>query len=480
MQVTPTLNEGLKRAFTVAVPSADLQAAREERLKEVGKNANLPGFRPGKVPASVLKQRFGDSVNAEVMEKKLQESVAKLLEENDLRPATQPKVELVSKGDDGKDLEFKIEFEVMPEIPVPDLKGVKLTRLTSKVADEVVNRALEDIAGRNKRFETVEDVRPAGKGDILNVDFVGKVDGTPFEGGTAKDVNVELGGQGFIPGFAEQMEGLKPGEERTITVTFPADYPATELAGKEAAFDVKANALKKAVEAKVDDELAKSLGLEDLAQMRKLISEQAEGEYKQLSRMRIKRDLLDELAKQTDFEAPQGLVEAEFNQIWARIEEERKAGRLDPEEAAKDEETLKKEYHDIAERRVKLGLLLAEIARKENIEVSREELLGAMQQEARRYPGQEKMVFEFFTKNPQAIEGLRGPLLEDKVVDWLLEQADVTEKEVAAEELADLEKGQESSKAKAPKASKAKSKTSQDKEAKATEKAKEAEAPKAD
>lgn len=439
MQVTPTLNEGLKRAFTVAVPSADLQAARDERLKELGKDVKLPGFRPGKVPASVLKQRFGESVNAEVMERKIQESVTKLLEENDLRPAGQPRVELVSKGDDGKDLEFKIDFEVLPEIPVPDLKGVKLTRLTSKVADDVVEKALADIAGRNQVFEAIEDVRPAANGDVLNVDFVGKVDGTPFEGGSAKDVNVELGGKGFIPGFAEQLEGLKPGEERTITVTFPADYPAAELAGKEATFDVKANGLKKPAEAKVDDELAKSLGLESLDQMRKLISEQAEGEYKQLSRMRIKRDLLDILAKQADFVAPENMVNAEFEQIWARIEEERKAGRLDPEEAAKDEETLKREYREIAERRVKLGLLLAEIARKQNIDVSREELLGAMQQEARRYPGQEKMVFEYFTRNPQAIEGLRGPLLEDKVVDYLLDQADVTEKEVAAEELADLE-----------------------------------------
>lgn len=438
MQVTPTLNEGLKRSFTVVVPSADLQARCEARLKEVARDIRLPGFRPGKVPTSVVKQRHGQSVQGEVMEKLVQESVTKLLEEQNIRPAGQPKVDLVSGTEEGKDLEFTLEMDILPDIAVPDVSGLKLTRLTSKVSDDVVEKALGDVVRRNRRFETIEEDRPAGKGDVLCVDFVGKIDGTPFEGGSAEDVNVEIAGEGFIPGFSEQMDGMKAGEERTITVTFPEDYQASELAGKEATFEVKAKALKKAEDPAVDDELAKSLGLESIEQVRKIITEQAEGEYAQMSRMRIKRELLDALSDKIDFEAPASMVDAEFEQIWARIEEERKAGRLDESDAAKDEETLRSDYRQIAERRVKLGLLLAEIGRKQEIQVSREELMGAMQQEARRYPGQEQMVFEFFTKNPQAIESLRGPILENKVVDYLIELADVTEKEVTPEELADM------------------------------------------
>ncbi|EHH68584.1 trigger factor [Gluconobacter morbifer] len=438
MQVTPTLNEGLKRAFTVVVPSADLQARRDARLAEVAKTIKLPGFRPGKVPASLVKQRYGASVNAELLEEFVNDATGKLLQEQNIRPAMQPKVDIVSAGEEGKDLEFKLETEILPEIEIPDLSGLKLTRLNAKVSEETVEKALNDVAKRSRKFETIEEDRPAAKGDVLTVDFVGKLDGTPFDGGTADDVNVEIGGEGFIPGFAEQMEGMKPGEERTINVTFPEDYQAEELAGKAVTFDVKAKALKKPVDPAIDDELAKTIGFENLEQIRKIISDQAEGEYKQLSRLRIKRDLLDALAEKTDFEAPQNMVDAEFNQIWARVEEDRKAGRLDEEDAGKDDETLRADYRRIAERRVKLGLLLAEIGRKQDIQVSREELIGAMQQEAQRYPGQEKMVFEFFSKNPQAVEGLRGPILENKVVDYLIELADVTDKEVTPEELAEI------------------------------------------
>ncbi|MQR97723.1 trigger factor [Gluconobacter aidae] len=438
MQVTPTLNEGLKRAFTVVVPSADLQARRDTRLAEVARTIKLPGFRPGKVPASLVKQRYGESVNAELLEEAVNDATAKLFEEQKIRPAMQPKVEVVSAIEDGKDLEFKVETEVLPEIEVPDLSGLKLTRLGAKVSEETVEKALNDVARRSRKFETIEEDRPAAQGDVVCVDFVGKLDGTPFDGGTADDVNVEIGGEGFIPGFAEQMEGMKAGEERVINVTFPADYQAEELAGKAVTFDIKAKSLKKAVDPAIDDELAKTIGFENLEQIRKIITEQAEGEYQQLSRLRIKRDLLDALSEKTDFEAPSSMVDAEFNQIWARVEEDRKAGRLDEEDAGKDEETLKADYRRIAERRVKLGLLLAEIGRKQDIQVSREELLGAMQQEARRYPGQEQMVFEFFSKNPQAVEGLRGPILENKVVDYLIELADVTDKDVTPEELAEI------------------------------------------
>ncbi|MDF7674939.1 trigger factor [Acetobacteraceae bacterium ESL0709] len=438
MQVTPTLNEGLKRAFTVVVPSADLQARRDARLKEISKEIRLPGFRPGKVPLSVVKQRYSESVQGEILEKIVQDSLSKLLEEQKLRPAMQPHIKLVQQGDEGKDLEFTVEMEILPEFEVPNLSGLKLTRLTSKAADEEIEKSLQSIAKRNQTFATLEEKRPAVKGDVLCVDFVGKLNGEPFEGGTAQDVNVEIGGEGFIPGFAEQIEGMSPGEERVITVTFPENYQASELAGKEATFDIKAKELKLATVPEINDEFAKTLGLENLEQLRKILKEQIEGEYNQLSRMRIKRDLLDQLVDKVDFEVPASLVDAEFAQIWARIEEERKAGRLDAEEAAKDEETLRAEYRKIAVRRVKLGLLLAEIGRKQDIQVSRDELMAAMQQEIRRFPGQERMVYEFFSRNPQAVENLRGPILENKVVDYLIELADVTEKEVTPEELADM------------------------------------------
>lgn len=439
MQVTETLSEGLKRGFTVTVPAAEIASKRDARLKEVAANLNLPGFRPGKVPVSLAKQRYGESVWAEVLEQTVSDALRNVFDERGIRPAGQPKVDLVSgQTDDGKDLEFTVEAEILPEIAVPDLSDLALTRLKANVSDEAINKVLEDIAKRGRTFEVVEEVRPVAKGDVVAIDFVGKRDGVPFEGGSAEDVNVEIGGEGFIPGFAEQIEGMKPGEEKVITVTFPEDYGATELAGKEATFDIKAKQIKKPVDAPIDDELAKKMGFESLDQLKDLIRKQVEGEYDQLSRLRIKRELLDELAKKTDFTAPEGMVDAEFNQIWARVEEDRKSGQLDDEDKNKDEETLRADYRKIAERRVKLGLLLAEIGRKNNITVTPDELGRAVRAEAMRYPGQEKQVFEFFQKNPQAAESLRGPIFENKVVDYLIELAKVTDKEVTPEELSDI------------------------------------------
>lgn len=439
MQVTETLSEGLKRGFTVTVPAAEIASKRDARLKEVAANLNLPGFRPGKVPVSLAKQRYGESVWAEVLEQTVSDALRNVFDERGIRPAGQPKVDLVSgQTDDGKDLEFTVEAEILPEIAVPDLSDLALTRLKANVSDEAINKVLEDIAKRGRTFKVVEEVRPVAKGDVVAIDFVGKRDGVPFEGGSAEDVNVEIGGEGFIPGFAEQIEGMKPGEEKVITVTFPEDYGATELAGKEATFDIKAKQIKKPVDAPIDDELAKKMGFESLDQLKDLIRKQIEGEYDQLSRLRIKRELLDELAKKTDFTAPEGMVDAEFNQIWARVEEDRKSGQLDDEDKNKDEETLRADYRKIAERRVKLGLLLAEIGRKNNITVTPDELGRAVRAEAMRYPGQEKQVFEFFQKNPQAAESLRGPIFENKVVDYLIELAKVTDKEVTPEELSDI------------------------------------------
>lgn len=438
MQVTETLSEGLKRAFTVVVPSAELEQKEEARLKEVGSDLKLPGFRPGKVPLTIVRQRFGASVKGEVLQQAVSDAVSALLQERNLRPALQPKVDLVSGADGKGDLDFKIEMEVLPEIAEPDLSDLSLVRLKATPDAETVDKALNDIAKRQREFVEIEEVRPAAAGDVVVVDFVGKRDGVAFEGGTAQDVNVEIGGEGFIPGFAEQLEGIKPGEERQITVTFPEDYGAEELAGQVATFDITAKGLKKPVDVAVDDDLAKKIGFENLEKIREVITKQVADEYEQLSRLRIKRDLLDELAKKIDFPAPEGMVEAEFNQIWARVESDRKAGQLDDEDKDKDEDTLKADYRKIAERRVKLGLLLAEIGRLKGITVTQDEMARAIRAEALRYRGQEQAVFDFFMQNPQAAESLRGPIFENKVVDYLIELAKVEDKDVTPEELADM------------------------------------------
>lgn len=438
MQVTETLSEGLKRGFTVTVPADALESKRSARLVELGKTMNMPGFRPGKVPLSIVRQRYGAAVEGEVLEQTVNDATREVLDGRALRPAGQPRVELVRGGDGKGDLEFSIALDLLPEITLPDFSELSLTRLTAEVDDATVERALTDIARRQRSFETIEEDRGAEKGEVLNVDFVGKIDGEAFEGGTANGVDVEVEGPGFIPGFTEQLAGLKKGDTRTINVSFPADYTATELAGKDATFDITVHDLKRPIDPALDDALAEKIGFENIGEIREAIAGQVRGEYEQISRMRIKRELLDQLAGKTDFEAPPGMVDAEFGAIWQRVEADRKAGQQDADDQGKDEETLKADYRKIAERRVKLGLLLAEAGRANNISVTQEELFGAMRAEAMRYPGQEQQVIEFFSKNPQAAESLRGPIFENKVVDYVIELAKVEDKTVTPEELAEM------------------------------------------
>ncbi|MBI0432464.1 trigger factor [Roseomonas sp. KE0001] len=439
MQVTELAADGLKRAFTVVVPAADIAAARDQRLASLAKDIRLPGFRPGKVPLGVVKQRYGSAVMGEVLEEQVQSVTKTVVDERGLRPAMQPRIELV-KFEDGADLEFKIELEQLPEIPLPDFSGISLEKPVAKVGDEEVTKALEGIAARNRSLEDVTEERPAAQGDVVVTDFVGRLvegdtAGEPFQGGSGQDMPVEIGGAGFIPGFAEGLEGIKVGETRNVDVTFPAEYGAAELAGKPARFEITAKALKKPVSPALDEDFAKKLGLESLDELKTRITESLQGEYDQLSRLNVKRKLLDALSEQASFEVPPSMVEAEFAQIWQRVEADLKAGRLDDEDKGKDEETLKADYRAIAERRIRLGLLLSEIGRSNNIQVSNDELTRAMRTEAQRYPGQERQVLEFFQKNPQAIENLRAPLFEEKVVDFMLELAQVSEKEVPAGEL---------------------------------------------
>lgn len=434
MQVTETLSDGLRRAYAVVLPAAELESKRSARLSELGRTLRLPGFRPGKVPANLVRQRYGNAVMSEVLEESVQSAAEQVLSERGLRAATQPKVDVTEIAPE-KDLAFNLEVELLPEIVMPEFGAMELVRLKTETPAADIDRSLETIARRQRELVDVTDDRGAATGDVLVVDYAGKVDGEAFAGGTGSDASVEIGGQGFIPGFSEGMEGMKAGDTRTIDVTFPAEYHAKELAGKAATFDITAKSLKSGTLPEMDDAFAEKIGFENLADLRDAVAKQHQNEYDGLARMRLKRELLDQLAKSVDFPVPPSMVEAEFGQIWQRVEADRKEGRGDAEDKDKDEDTLKGEYRAIAERRVRLGLLLSEIGRANNVTVGADEMTRAMRNEAGRYPGQEVQVMEFFRKNPQAAESLRGPIFEDKVVDFVLELAKVEDRTVTPAEL---------------------------------------------
>jgi trigger factor len=425
----------LKRGFTVVVPETEITDKREKRLAELGKTLQMPGFRPGKVPMSMVRRRFGDAVSAEIIEGAVNDASDKVLAERNLRPATQPKLEVTKPGQNS-DLEFTLQLEVLPEITLPSLNDINLQKPVAVVSDEKVAEALQQLLQQRQSFEPVEVPRPAEKGEQLIVDYIGKIDGEPFAGGLGTDVRIIVAGEGFIPGFADQLEGLAPGETRVINVTFPAEYGSKELAGKQATFEITAKALNIVKTPIADDEFAKQLGLESLDDLQKDIAARISEEYAQLSRLKQKRGLLDALAERAQFAAPESLVEAEFAEIWRQVEQEKAAGRADPEDASKDEETLKAEYRGIADRRVRLGLLVAEIGRANDITVTDQDLQRAMINEVLRFGNQAMQVFDFFKKNPTAMERFRGPIFEDKVVDYLLGQVQLEEVTVTPEALA--------------------------------------------
>jgi trigger factor len=439
MQVTETLSDGLRRAFSVVVPAAEIEGKVATKLAEIGRTIKLPGFRPGKVPVNLVRQRYGASVMAEVMQDALNTATDQVVEERGLRPAGQPKVALDGEpkidGRAAADLAFRVEMELLPEIATPDLAALSLTRLRAEVAADTIDKTLERLATQQRELVAIEDDRGAETGDVLTVDFNGTVDGVPFEGGAGQDAKVEIGGAGFIPGFSEGMAGMKPGETRSVDVTFPAEYHAEALKGKAAVFEVTAKALGRPAELAIDDAFAAKLGFESLDKLREMVTAQMQRELDQMSRLHIKRELLDVLAAQADFPAPQNLVEAEFGAIWARVEQDLSTGQIDDEDRGKEPAVLRAEYRAIADRRVRLGLLLSEIGRNAGVQVSQAELTQALRTEAARYPGQEMQVVEFFRKTPQAIEQLRGPLFEDKVVDYILEMARVEDRLVSPEEL---------------------------------------------
>jgi trigger factor len=481
MQVVETASEGLKREFTIRIPAHDIESKLTNRLQELSTKIQKPGFRPGKVPMPLLKKQYGPSLMGEILEQAVADGTRQALTDKGYRPAMQPKIEIKS-FEEGGDLEYALAVELMPEIKQPTFGDIAVEKMTVAIDETQVDETVKRLADEQRVYDKAPDGAVATEKDALLVDFTGRVGGEAFEGGTAKDFQIELDSTSFIPGFIEQLRGAKAGDKLTVKVKFPDEYGNKSLAGKDAEFEVDVKEVRNRAAISVDDELAKRMGLENLEAMRKAIRERMEQEYASVTRMRVKRNLLDELAKRCDFELPNGMVEGEFDAIWKQVSgqgqqehdhdhdhdhdhhdhaghdhaageacndpshdhggheghdhgaEEKLGGELagkSPEEIEK----LRGEYREIAARRVKLGLLLSEVGRLNNIDVSQDDLNRAILNEARRFPGQERAVYDYYQKNEQALQQLRAPLYEDKVVDYILELAKVNERKVSAEEL---------------------------------------------
>ncbi len=456
MQVSETKNKGLSREFTVTVGADEIDQKVEAKLVEVGQTMKLPGFRPGKVPMKILRQRFGNAVLGEVLEAAVGETSQSVLTERALKPAMQPKIE-ISSFDPGADLVYTMGVEIMPEIEPVDFSTLTLNRYKPEIADEEVENALGELAKNNRATQKIEKDRKTKSGDVVIMDFKGFVDGEAFQGGEATDFRLELGSGQFIPGFEDQLIGQSAGEDIKVQVKFPEEYGAANLAGKDAVFECKISEIHEYTERQLDDEFAKELGLESLDDLRGQMRSRIEGEYAELARARTKRELLDVLFEKHDFEVPAGMVDSEFEQIWEQFAKAREQGNVDEDDKEKDDEVLKSEYRDIAKRRVLLGLLLSHVGDTANVQVTQEELQRAVFEQARRYPGQEQQVFEHFTKNPEMMASLRAPIFEEKTVDYILELAQVTDVSLPVDKLLetdDSDEGASADKGKAKKAAK--------------------------
>jgi trigger factor len=439
MQITETVNEPLRREFRITVGHGDLDEKLNSRLEGMKGQVQLKGFRPGKVPVAHLRKTFGKSMMGEIVQEAVAEYSQKAVEERSLRPAMSPNIQLVSTFDkvvDGsEDLIFTMGIDLMPDFKLAELSTISLNRPVTEVSDEDVMNSLKRLASQQRTFEPKGDDAPAQDGDQLLIDFIGKIDGVPFEGGTAENAELVIGSGSFIPGFEEQLKGAKPGDAKTVNVTFPADYPAANLAEKSATFDVAVKEVRRGVEAEVDESLAAKLGLENLDKLSEAARAQLGAEFSRASRAHLKRALLDALDSAHAFELPPGMVDAEFKQIWAQVEQDIKSGNLAEEDKSKSEEELQAEFRKIAERRVRLGLVLSEFGRVNNVQVTQEELNRAVVAQARQYPGQEQKILEIYRNNADAVAQLRAPIFEDKVVDFLCGQVKITDRPVSREDL---------------------------------------------
>ncbi|RYD55609.1 MAG: trigger factor [Sphingomonadales bacterium] len=436
MQTVETLNEGLKRAFTLKITAKDIDSKVDAEVKRVAPTIKMPGFRPGKVPANLIRKMHGESLAQEALNSSIQEGVQQLIADQKLRPAMQPSVSLENEYAVGGDAEVKVELEVLPDVPTPSIDGLKLERLTVPVEDSAVEEQLKQLAGQQKSWTDAPAKHKAATGDQVTMDFVGKTaNGVAFEGGTGTDMAVEIGSGRLIPGFEDQLVGVKTGDELTINVTFPEDYGSKDLAGKPATFDLKITKVQTAGEAKIDDDFAKQLGLQSLEQLTGLLKGQLEQQNNGLTRTHMKRKLLDQLAAGHDFPVPPSMVEAEFQQIWAQLQHEAEH-EADVDAAKAELDSERDEYQAIAERRVRLGLLLSEIGNANGVEVSQNEMNQLIAQAAQQYsPADRERFYQYVRQEPMAAAQLRAPLFEDKVVDYLFDKAEITDREVTKEAL---------------------------------------------
>lgn len=444
MKISETKAEGLIREYAIVISAAEIDEQVAAKLAELATTVNMPGFRPGKVPMSVVKSRFGPQVQGEAMKNALDEGARQAIENNELRLASQPSVEITSY-EDGKDLEAALSCEIMPAITMPDLAKLNIERPTLEAGDAEIDEALTNIADSNRPTVEVTEKRAAKSGDVVVIDFIGRIDGEAFEGGAAEGHSLELGSNSFIPGFEEGLVGAKAGETRDVNVSFPEEYQAAHLAGKPAVFEVTVQELREKGEAAIDDQLGQNLGFEDLAGLREAVAGQINGQHATALRQALKKNVLDALATGEEFDVPPSLYASEYENVARAMNPNAPAEHdhdhdhdHDHEHPAADEgmdDDAKAEAKTVAERRVRLGLLLTEIGRVNNIEVTDEDTRQAVFEEARRYPGQEQMVLEYFQKNEQAMQQLAGPIFEDKTVDFILEMANVTEVQTDVETL---------------------------------------------
>ncbi|MBA2588710.1 MAG: trigger factor [Alphaproteobacteria bacterium] len=432
MQISETLSQDLHKQFTVTVLASELDSRVNARLEEMKPKVNLKGFRPGKAPVSHLKKQFGKSIMGEVVEAVVNEGSQKAIADNKLKPALQPRVEPVGNVEDvvsGKsDLTFKVIVDLMPDFETADVAKLSVERLTADIADADVEEAVDRLA-KNVRNYTAKD-GAAAKDDVVVIDYEGSIDGTPFAGGKGEDFSLTLGSGTFIPGFEDGLIGVRAGDARDVKVTFPTEYHAPEMAGKDAVFAVTVKEVKQPEDTKIDDELAKKLGLDDLATLKTRVREQLADDYKAASRLHLKRRVLDALDNAHNFSLPPAMVEHEFTNIWAQVEEELKREGRTAADEGKTEDELKAEYRKIAERRVRLGLVLGKLGEQNGITIANDEVQRAIMARARQFPGQEQQVFQFYAQNQQAQAEIRAPLFEDKVVDFIAELATVTDKKV--------------------------------------------------
>lgn len=435
MKVTEIKNEGLKREFKVVLPAADLQKEVDKKLQSVSKTIKLDGFRPGKAPLSMIKKKHGRNVLGEVLEHTVSNTTQKLLQDKNLYPALQPKID-IAKFEEGSDLEYSIAFEVFPEVPEFDLEKIKIQKPVADISDKDIDDGIERIRKSTSDFVPLKKQRAAKKGDAVLIDFTGKLNGEVFEGGSAKEFRLELGSGQFIPGFEDQLVGVKKGEDCVVKVTFPENYGSADLAGKDAEFEIKVHEVLEAQQPELNDEFAQKVGAENVEKLKGMVKSYLENDFANVARVKLKKDLFDSMDKVCKFDVPEGMVELEYKSLLKSTEVK--------DESDKDKKKREKECNELAERRVRLGILLSEIGRKNNIAVTENEVRKAVFDQAKTMPGYEKNLIEYYQKNPQALDSLRGPILEDKVVNFIVEKINAKEQKMTTSELIKFQEEQNS------------------------------------